>query len=228
MININVSSNIQKMTRVLTADIQRQVGFATAQALNAVAAMVRDAEQQNIRDTFKHPTPFTQNSVGVKKATKANPVAVIYMKDIAARYLSPYENGGLHVMPGSSKAILNPKDIKLNQYGQLPKAALAKLKSRPDIFIGPVKTKAGIVNGVWQRFTDVKRVTLLSSKGKRLRGLNKTSSEEQPKGRLKLLLRFADAIPVKKKLHYGRLAQQIVDANLSNEFNKALSNAIAT
>ena len=226
MLNLNVKSDVDKLTRSLTGLLEKQVPFATAQALNAVAKKVQQAEQQNIRKTLTKPTPFTLNSVGVSKASKSNPVAKVYIKDIAAKYLNPYEVGGLHQLPG--KALLNPKAIKLNQYGQLPRAALAALKARPDIFIGPVKTSKGTVNGVWQRGTDVKRVTLLNSKGKRLRGLNKSATTDQPKGRLKLLIRFGDALPVKKKLGYGSLAKQIVDDNLAIEFNKAMAAAIAT
>jgi hypothetical protein len=226
MLGLNVKSNFDQMTRGLTAAALAQVAFAKAQALNAVGKMVMQAEQQNIRSTLKNPKPFTQNSLGIKRATKSNPVVVIFMKDLTAKYLKPYETGGVHELPG--KALLNPKDIKLDQYGQLPKTVMAKLRARPDIFIGPVKTKAGIVNGVWQRYTNVKRVSLLNSKGKRLRGLNKAVTDDKPGGQLKLLIRFGDALPVKKSLKYGMTAKSIVDTNLAKEFDKALTQAIAT
>lgn len=226
MLALNVKADLDKMTKGLASAVRAQVAFAQAQALNAVGKMVMQAEQANIRGTFKNPKPFTQNSLGIKRATKSNPVATIFMKDLTAKYLEPYETGGVHKLPG--KVLFNPKDIKLDQYGQLPKTTLAKLRARPDIFIGPVKTKAGIVNGVWQRFTNVKRVTLLNAKGKRLRGINKAVSDDKPNGQLKLLIRFGDALPVKKKLRYGATAKNIVDSNLSKEFDKALAQAIAT
>lgn len=226
MLSINVKADIDGMTKGLTSAMRAQVAFAQAQALNAVGKMVMEAEQKNIRGTFKNPKPFTQNSLGIKRATKSNPAVTVFMKDLTAKYLAPYETGGVHELPG--KALLNPKDIKLDQYGQLPKTVLAKLRARPDIFIGPVKTKAGTVNGVWQRFTNVKRVTLLNAKGKRLRGINKAVSDDKPNGQLKLLIRFGDALPVKKSLRYGSTAKNIVDANLSIEFSKAMAKAMAT
>ena len=64
---------------------------------------------------------------------------------MAAQYLDPYETGGVHGLGG--KVLLNPKDIPLNQYEQLSNRVLAKLKARPDIVIGPVKTKKGVVGG---------------------------------------------------------------------------------
>ncbi|WP_317201470.1 hypothetical protein [Janthinobacterium sp.] len=223
MINIDVRSNLRTLTRSLNDLTRKQVPFAIAQALNSVAKRVKAAEEQNIRATFKKPTPFTQNSLGVSRASKANPVATVFVKSIAAKYLAPYETGGVHKL--NSRALLNPKNLKLNQYGQLPKAVLASLKARPDIFIGRVKTKAGMVNGVWQRVTDAKRVTLLNSKGKRLRGLNRATA--QP-GHLKLILRFGDALPVNKKLNYGLRAKQVVERYLAADFNAAIEAALRT
>jgi hypothetical protein len=143
------------------------------------------------------------------------------VKDIAAKYLEPYEEGGVHHL--NSRALLNPKDIKLNAYGQLPRATLAKLKARPDIFIGVVKTKAGPVNGVWQRVIDPNRVTLLGPNMKRLRGLNKG-----PTAKLKLLLRFGDALPVNKRLNYGGTARKIIARHLRRDFDAALAKAMAS
>lgn len=218
MIALNVRSDLDRQAREIVGTLRKQIDFARSQALNAVAREVMRAEQDNIRAVFAHPKPFTQNSLGLKVATKANPIAVIFMKDITAKYLAPYETGGLHVLP--SKALLNPKDIKLDQYGQLPKSTLARLKARPDIFIGPVETKAGVVNGVWQRSMLPKTKTK-GRGGRALRGANKT-------GRLKLLIRFGDALPVRKQLRFGLTAKQVVDAKLAPAFAAAMSRAAVT
>lgn len=58
-----------------------------------------------------------------------------------ASYLEPFEFGEEHKLSGS--ALLNPKDIKLNKYGNLPRNKLSQLKAK----IGDV----GGVNAVWQR-----------------------------------------------------------------------------
>jgi hypothetical protein len=221
MFKIDVRSNIKTLSREFDALAQKQVPFATAKALNAVGKRIQGGEEDNFLDKFKNPTPFTRKSVGFSRATKAEPTVTVYVKDIAARYLQPYEDGGKHFL--NSRALLNPKDIKLNAYGQLPKATLARLKARPDIFIGIVKTKAGPVNGVWQRVTDTSRVTLLGANGKRLRGLNKG-----PTARLKLLIRFGDALPVKQRLDFGGTAAKIVAVHIEPEFEAAMAQALAT
>jgi len=220
MLKIDVSSNIKEITASLDRIARQQMPFATAQALNKVAGRVKPVEQQNIRDKFTKPTPFTQNSIGISRANKANLTAAVFVKDIAAKYLQPYEEGGKHFL--NSRALLNPKDIKLNQYGQLPRATLAKLKARPDIFIGIVKTKAGPVNGVWQRVTAPGR-KLVAANGRRLRGLN-----QGPTATLKLLIRFGDALPVNKRLEFGRTARKVIDAHLQGDFEDALAAALRT
>lgn len=234
MLNIAITSNLKDVQRSIDAFTAKQLPFAMAQAINKTAARVQAAETENIKTTFENPTPFTQKSVGVSKARKSNPVATIYIKDIAASYLEPYEDGGVHKL--NSKALLNPKDIKLNQYGNLPKAALARLKAKPGVFIGPVKLKNGeTINGVWQRpmlrgrdavlgkdMTVRQRQKLLRGKHPNLpRGANTT-------GKLKLLIRFGNALPVKKRLGFGSKAQGIVNQYFAQDFAAAFDEAMKT
>lgn len=228
MISISVRSNAANLQRQLRDLAQKQLPFAVAQGINKTAARVAEAEEQNIRDTFKSPTPFTQNSVGVRKARKSSLTATVYLKDIAAAYLQPYETGGVHKL--NSRALLNPKDIKLNRYGQLSKGTLAKLKGRPDVFIGPVKTKDGdVIDGVWQRPTNTQRVSMLGANGKRLTKIHKLDADKNGgRGQLKLLMRFGDALPVNKQLGWGKKAQEIVKKWIDRDMAEAMAEAIRT
>jgi hypothetical protein len=203
-IGFSVRSNIKEMSKKLSALAHKQVDFATAQAINTLAKRVKVAETGQIKAIFKHPKPFTVNSVAVRGATKATLTAVVYIKPVAAKYLLPYEDGGSHVLPG--KALLNPKDIRLDQYGQLTRATLRRLKAMPNVFIGPVKTSHGSVNGVWQR--------IKASKGK--------------PAHLKLLIRFGDALPVTKQLKFGSTAKKVIDRGFVQAFSDAMAKAIAT
>ena len=203
------------MARSLDALAKKQLPFATAQALTATAKNVQAAEVAGMVKMFKSPSPFTRKSVRVQAARKSNLEAKVFVMDTAAKYLAPYETGGVHKLP--SRALLNPKDIRLNQYGQLPTATLARLKARPDIFIGKVKTAHGTINGVWQRST----VEPLISNGKRLRKANQT-------GRLKLLIRFGDALPVKHLWNYRAIARKVVSDTFQKEMTKAINAAMAT
>lgn len=201
---ISVHSNIKEISRKLSALAYKQMPFATASALTMLAKEVQAAEKANIQQTFKHPKPFTVNAVGVRGATKASLEARVFIRPIAAKYLQPYEDGGAHVLPGH--ALLNPKDIRLNQYGQLSRGTLKRLKARADIYIGTIKTKHGDINGVWQR----------------------TKATKSDTSRLRLLIRFGDALPVNKRLEYFQRARALVGRRFNPVFGAAMAKALAT
>ena len=219
--DISIRSNIKEIQKKLSALAYKQLPFATASALTSMAKLVKDDEVKNLQSTLKNPSPFTLGSVRITGAKKNSLTATVFVMDKAAEYLNPYEVGGVHKL--NSKALLNPKDIGLNQYGQLSRGALAILKGRSDVFIGPVKTKKGVVNGVWQREASSASVTNQRTGKTRItkRGVNKS-------GALKLLIRFGDALPVTKHLGYQMRAKKVIDSNVDKELGTALAKAIAT
>jgi hypothetical protein len=184
--------------------------FATAQALTAVAREVKEAEKAALPSIFEKPTPFTMNSLGVIPARKENPVAQVFIKDIAAAYLAPYEFGGKNKL--NSKALLKPIQQPVNQYGNLPRTKLSQLKGQAakgkrGIFLGKVKGKNGQeIDGVWQRIP--------AAKGQA--------------SHLKLLIRFTDAHEARQHMDWFNRAEQIVRRSYSREFGKALAKALAT
>lgn len=203
-IEVSVRSNLKDVIKTLSNAAYKQIPFATASALTALAKEVRADEVKNLTATFKKPKPFTLRSVGVQGARKDKLEARVYVKPLAAKYLEPYEDGGKHYLAG--RALLNPKDIRLDQYGQLTRSTLKRLKARSDVFIGPMPTKKGPVNGVWQRIP---------------------ARRGQP-AHLRLLIRFGDALPVNKRLHYQSRAKQLVARRFNAVFGAALGRALAT
>jgi hypothetical protein len=220
MLTISVTADVKSITARLNDLARKQMPFALAGAVNDVAFQVQRAEKAAIQATFAHPRPFTANSVQVDKATKGYPVATVKVRPEVAKYLQPYETGGVHVLPGT--ALLDPVDIKLDQYGQLPQNTMANLRARQDIFIGRVMTKNGVINGVWQRLA-------ISRKGnvrrKRLRGGRVFDATQ---GALKLLIRFGNAVPVTKHLGFHDRAVAIVKAVFVDAFASALGKAIGS
>lgn len=203
---ISVRSNVKQISKNLSALAYKQLDFATARALTTLAKEVQAAEKANLKTAFKHPKPFTVNSIGMRGATKASLEARVFVKPVAAKYLQPYETGGAHVLPG--RALLNPKDIRLNQYGQLSRGTMKRLQGRSDIYIGKIKTAHGEIDGVWQRI--------------------KKARKDGSTRRLKLLIRFGDALPVDERLNYGSRARAIVDRRFNPVFGAAMAKAIAT
>jgi hypothetical protein len=145
--DISVQSNLRQIQRQFGAFIDKQLPFATATALTALGKHVQADEKKQFSRVLDRPTPFTLNAVGVKAARKSDLRAVVYVKDKAAGYLAPYESGDVQKVNG--RAVLNPKASPVNQYGNLPRNLIARLKGAPMSSSGRLKSE--VINGVWQR-----------------------------------------------------------------------------
>ncbi|ELI9035616.1 TPA: hypothetical protein OUE28_002469 [Morganella morganii] len=199
--------------------LRKQLPFATAQAMTAVVRKIDDAQKVAMQRNLDNPTPFTVKSVKSRGARKSDLKAKVFVMNTAAAYLEPFEIGGVHKLNGS--ALLNPKDIKLNKYGNLPRNKLSSLKSKENTFIGDV----GGVNGVWQR----KKAKKGKKGRKRLqRSPNGTRRDKNKQPMPKLLIRFGDALPVEPVLGYQDRAMKMTQALLPQEINRAIAEAIRT
>ncbi len=199
--------------------LRKQIPFATAQAMTAVVRKIEDAQKVAMQRNLDNPTPFTVKSVKSRGARKNDLKAKVFVMNTAAAYLEPFETGGVHKLNGS--ALLNPKDIKLNKYGNLPRNKLSSLKSKENTFIGDI----GGVNGVWQR----KKAKKGKKSRKRLRrSPNGTRRDRKKQPMPKLLIRFGDALPVEPVLGYQDRAMKMTQALLPQEINRAIAEAIRT
>ena len=222
---INVQTNIRAFEKKLGAFAHKQLPFATAQALSELGKMVVDAEQANEKKVLDRPRPFTTGAIGVRKANKARMEATVFVKDITAAYLLPYQFGGKNVL--NSKALLKPVEAvkDLDEFGNLPRNFLRKLKGRADIFVGTVQTKAGPVNGVWQRDMSVDLELPLTTRAGKVR---QAKHRLNTSGRLVLLVKFTDAHPAKQYLDWFGVAERTVAKNFNRAMGRALARAIAS
>lgn len=205
--------------------LQKQVRFATARAITSTVRKIEVAEKENLRQKLDNPTPFTVNSVRSKGATRDNLSGKVFIMDTAAPYLEPFEKGGLHYLKEGRKAILNPKNIRLNKYGNLPKAKLQQLKAKPDVFIGKISTRYGEeVGGVWQR----RKPQKVARNRKRKRSPNGTRAPRRKSRPPKLVIRFGDALPVTPVLGYQELAHNMASGLMKEEMSAALEQALKT
>ena len=205
MFDISVRGDVKALAKTFGRFVSDQIPFAAAQAVNAVALKVQQAERANMLAVLDGPTPFTLNSIGIVKANKRTLTATVYVKPRAAEYLEPYELGGTNKLNG--KALLKPVDQKVNKYGNLPNRTLARLNAKKSVFVGKVKTKNGVVDGFWQRAKPTKR-------GK--------------PGGLKLLVKFEDAHEATQRLNYRALAKRTVSAGFKKDFQEAMKKAISS
>ncbi|WP_073381703.1 hypothetical protein [Edwardsiella piscicida] len=197
--------------------LQKQMPFAMAQAMTKVVRQIEAAQKTAFERHLDNPTPFTVKSVGSVAARKNSLRAKVFVRDTAADYLEPFEFGGEHKLNGS--ALLNPKDIKLNKFGNLPRNKLSQLKAKPNTFIGDV----GGVNAVWQRRKPMK--------AKKKRAKRSSSGTRRPKRKQrspKLLIRFGDALPVAPVLGYMERSQAMASGLLPGAISTAIAEAIRT
>jgi hypothetical protein len=222
MLEIRIKADISGLKRDIDRFLRKQLPFATALALTDIAKRGAEEERKAMVAQLDKPTPFTQRGIGVRGATKALPVATIFIKDIQAQYLTPEILGGRQVL-GRSRAILKPVDQRVNQYGNLPRGLIGRLKGRPDIFIGKVTTKNGqSITGVWQRVN-------ITRAGKVRRRHIRGTIFSKEHGALRLLVRIGDAAQVKVRYRWGDATLRVVASNyVGDAFDRALSRAMAT
>ena len=206
----------------------RHLPFAISQAINKTGTLAIQAEQDNEEKVLDRPRPFTKGAIRMIRANKAKFQATVFMMDITARYLKPYEFGGSNVL--NSKALLKPvgamKD--LDQYGNLPRRFLAQMKNRKDVFIGTVNTKLGPVEGLWQRSTEGAKVSVLRTRKDGTVRVGKTAKNINNTGRLKLLVKFTDAHPVEQNLDWFGVAEKTVNGAFPGEMSTTFQQALAT
>ncbi|EPG8841433.1 TPA: hypothetical protein ACGQTI_005224 [Klebsiella pneumoniae] len=209
-------STLKDLSRQLK-QLQKQIPFATAQAMTSVVRDIAAAQKVALGRKLESPTPFTVNSVGSAGARKNNLRAKVFVRDVAAEYLEPFEFGGEHKL--NSQALLNPKNIKLNKYGNMPRNKLSQLKAKPNVFVGEVNG----VDAVWQR-----RKPKKAKKKRARRSANGTRRPKRKQRAPKLLVRFGDALPVTPVLGYMDRSKAMAEALMPAALSRAIAEAIRT
>jgi len=197
----------------------KQLPFATAKALTKTAQDVRDDLKKRIVQDLQQPTPFTVRGITIETAKKTRLWSRVYVKDIQAQYLYYAVEGG------KQNKMIQPANIRLNKYGNIPRRSLTKLLARPDVFYGTIKG----VTGIWQRGRR-RGQHRFSTQVKSFRGARKqTGFLFRNQGRNLRLLAVKD-VNVRYKGRFDFYGHAIRKANrvwITN-FDKALAAALAT
>ena len=257
-LKINVRTLVKKLGARLSRLQKQQLPFATALALTRTAQILQKAEKANLKAVFPTETPFTEKGISMKAARKDDLDAVVFIKDIQAVYLAPYELNGMSVpAKPSMKAMLTPKGIGVNQYGNIPYKKIKTLLGS-ELAQHSDNPLARLLLGK-KKLPGAKIKRLQKNQARYFIGVVKTSSgnvsglwERLPKGRvigksvsfrkgafkpgknirsgpgLRLMVRFSDPRAVKQHLNYYNLANKVVPKNFSLELKKALRVALAS
>ena len=214
--NINVSSNINQVTRHLN-DIQRkQIPFALAGALNDVAfkagpkgrVLGKEADK-----TFKGGAPaFTQRAFKVNKANKKNLTAEVFVDKVQQRYLRFQIKGGIR-FPDRSSLLISTDKTRLNKYGNITPATYARLiNDKTKHFKGVPKGMSGKqYEGIWERYG---------------------RSSRKPGGqKIRMVARYIDKAQYRPLFPFAETTQGVVfgqQGGITERFRKRLAYALKT
>ncbi|MGG5811455.1 hypothetical protein [Falsiroseomonas sp. CW058] len=201
----DIRADLRPLTRNLDDLARRQVPFATARALTAMADAAAVANRRALPSIFDRPTPFTRAGIAVAPARKNSLVARVYVKERQAEYLVLEETGGTrkperskHGGTGRGQALVMPKAVKRNAFGNIGFRGLASLKRRKDVFVGKTANGTG---GFFRRLED---------------------------GKLQPLVIFVRSAAYKPRFGFKARVIKVAQATMAPAFRQALAKALAT
>ncbi len=221
-VKVKVKVDIRSAMRGLSDLQKKQAPYAAALAVNTVAFDVMRAERDATTKVFKHPRAFTRRGFLVtKKAKKGAAVAIVAARPEVAKYLEPYEDGGLRHLPGAGKALMNPVDIRLDSFGQI-RGRLRQIGDKANVFVGEITfRKSGkTVAGIWQRPPAGDRSNGTKGTKGALAKVNSVLTG------LKLLVRFTRVKAATKHFQFAERARLIAHRSFPAAFREALAKAM--
>ena len=212
--------SLEVQSRAIQQKVKKSLAFGVARGLTNTAKFAAAKMEQQLPSIFDRPTPFTQRAVGFQSATKAKLEARVFVRDVQANYLMRQEQGGLRrPMPGSPINIAVGQ--RLNQYGNISRGALARQRTKPNVFAskGTGKTKH-LPPGLYERM-GTRKAKALGSK----RGRKRVSGKA---GRLKLLVAFERQASYQPRFQFVERVSKIAQANVKSIISASIADAIRT
>ncbi|WP_431477803.1 hypothetical protein [Massilia eburnea] len=198
MLSISVQTNVDAVRKNLTDIAKKQLPFAVAKGLTATAKDVQGKLAQALTQHIDRPTPFTLRAFAVTPATKSKPYASVFVRPDQWKYLTYQFDGGDRRPTG--RALVLPKSVKLNQFGNMQRRAIKQLLAKKNVFSGVVSGVPGIY-------------------------LRKRS----PAGNgLKLLIGYAQQARYRSRYPFKELAERSVAKAFDRNLQRAIDDALAT
>lgn len=247
MIRIDVRHDLEQVISKLQNIRRDQLPYATARAVTGTAQLVKKALNSEMLYAFDRPTPYTMNSLFLSPATKAIPVAKVWLKDDAgkgtpaARYLLPEIVGGerrykrferalsavgllpagMYAMPGES--------AQIDQYGNMSRAQVMRILSG----LRAAETRSGYQANRTARSARRKGRNLAQyfvgqpGGGKLPLGIWQRFAFAHGSA-VKPVAIFTGAPQYKQRYRFREIADQVVRDEFPSQFRSAYAAAIAT
>ena len=250
MIEFKVNDELARALAQITQLRDRDLPFIAATAINMTAKEVRKDLQDEMRQVFDRPVPFTINSLQTAPiATKTNLTATLRYKDFAGKgvpawkYLAPQIYGGERKLKGFERALqgagllpkgyvaLPAKDFPLDQYGNIPGAYIVQVLSYLRAFgeVGYTANKAakGKGRGTKRRFFVVNGTNSRDNRGlpwgiyERGGAYGKTAAAEALGINSRLVIAFVPMPAYSKRFDF----QGVANASAARHFPKNIDKA---
>ena len=230
---ITIKAPDAKLAQEQLDKFAKQIPFATAQTLTALAKLVRKGEYEVMEKRFDRPTQATLNSIFIKGANKTKLQALVGIKDTgagvaASKYLRSAVYGTYRKPKRFEKALMAKGLLKPGQYAMPNKAYL--------------DANGNIKGGFARRV--LKAVDPNKPKppeGKRARASKWFAGEVDGEAGIwerkrfgkdygvRPVFIFTDSAPrYSVRLPFFKIAENIVKANFDKEFAYAFNQAVAT
>lgn len=218
-----------------------QLPYAAALALTGTAQDVKDAMVEEMGSVFDRPTRWTLNSLFLIPATKAEMVAVVWMKDKApdsggmpaSEWLTPEIKGGTRTRKRSEtmlseaghlpagKYLMPGKGIKLDRYGNISRGTMNKVVSG----LGAQQDKHANSTKSQRSAANLRRYFLIR-RGQIPLGIAERTGKR--KAGMRLVIAFGNVPHYSARFDFYGIAQRIAEDRLPIRFELALARALAT
>lgn len=216
---------------------QSQIPFATMNALNSTATIVKGELEREISSVFDRPTRWTLNSLRILYAKKTKLSARVWMKDEAdksgpaTKWLLPEIEGGKRDPKHSetrlrdkgllsdSRYIMPGKDAKLDKHGNLSRGTIRKVVSGLGASFDKLQNSTGS-----RRSQANKRAFFLLGKGDGALGIGQRTGKRS----IRMIIAFGKSPTYSKRLDFYGKGNKVATENIEAEMIKAMRKALAT
>lgn len=241
---VTASANTAAIAKAISDVADKQIPFATANALTAIAKRIKAGEIAVMKQRLDRPTPFTLNSLYIKAARKNKPEARVWFKDYASKgtpagkYMQPSVIGGTRRNKRFEKALtargilpdgqfaLPASGAALDSYGNVSRGLYVKVLSGLKAF-GQQGYDANATDSARSRRKgNAARYFVATIDG--TSGIWERVKSAFGDGARPLFV-FTDSAPhYRVRVPFFKIAENIVKANYEKEFTVALRQAIET
>lgn len=146
--DIQIKSELNRLTKDLNNVEKKQIPFAMSLALNETASIGQKAGQKEMNKVFDRPTPFILKSLRVTRASKNKLVSEVGFKNVFGKFgaaventLKPHIEGGERKPKASEMTlrragilradefIVPSRALRLNRFGNIPPGTMNKILS---------------------------------------------------------------------------------------------------